>query len=218
VDGFQTVSELLDELGGQAIRPEIVLAVRLALACVFVLAGIVKLARPVPAAQAAVGFRVTSRPSIRFAVALGAAEVLTGLLLVSPVAEAVLVGSGLALALSAAFAFVTARALVADAAFPCACLSSATEAVSRITFVRAVAMAGAGIYAVSLAASTEPYPPPGSRVGPIPLALAFLGCPILIAAGVRLWRAHRAYMRQIDWEWVLQAPALARAEDESARA
>ena len=179
------------------------LALRVILSGLFVIAGTQKLRHPLLAATAALNFRVVAHVRRRVGVTLGAVEVVTGLLLVLPLRPVAVLGASCALALALGFALVIGRALVAKEHFSCHCLSSGSEELSALSFLRAVMMAVAAAVALATLPHGEVVPSGVHILDGIGLAAAIAGIPTAGIATARSWRRYRGYLAGVDWEWVL---------------
>ncbi len=109
------------------------------LAVVFLWSGVVKLRRPALAAMAIADFGVFRRPRPGFGSALGAAEVLLAVLLVSGLVPVLVLP--VAAALLWFFAFLIARSLFSGESFACFCFGDSDSKLSRWTLARTVALA-----------------------------------------------------------------------------
>jgi uncharacterized membrane protein YphA (DoxX/SURF4 family) len=143
--------------------PEIAIGIRLAVAGVFLLAGLHKLRRPRDTAASIANFRLGAVATVRMAVLLGVAEIVLAVGLVVP-ATARAAGIGCA-ALSSVFVFLTARAHRSGERFTCNCLSSSAEPIDVWTVARSVAVLVGSLASAGQpprALGTWPQPPPGA--------------------------------------------------------
>jgi len=135
--------------------------------------------------------------------AIGTAEAVAALALVAPWSTVALAGCVLAGCLSAAFALLSVAALRRNDDFACHCLSGADDKVSRATVTRAVAMvAGATVGAVG-AARGAGWPGGTDALLAVGLAAVLLGLPVTVYRTWVVWRRYRAFIAEVDWEWVL---------------
>lgn len=109
------------------------------LAIIFLWSGVVKLRRPALAAMAVADFGVVRRPFPGLGRALGTAEVLLAVLLVSGVVPTLILP--ITAALLWFFAFLIARSLRSGESFACFCFGGSDSKLSRWTLARTVALA-----------------------------------------------------------------------------
>jgi uncharacterized membrane protein YphA (DoxX/SURF4 family) len=202
VGGFQSLFAGLNWLARLIGTDPVPLAARIVLAALLATAGVYKMRHPLIAAAAAVNFRAIPRPWRTAGTALGLAETVGAVLLLAPIPTVAFVGCVMAGALSAGYVAVTARALSAEARFPCNCLPGFGADISRATLARAIAMLGAAIIGV-----TEPFRGTpvaiGSVLPALGLAAAAVGVPLASYTAVGAWRSYRAAAAEVDWAWVL---------------
>lgn len=186
------------------IADPVTLAARVVLCALFVAAGVYKLLHPLVASTAAVNFRVIRRPSKQAGWLLGAVETAVGIALLIPVAAVAVVGCAAALALSACYAVIIARALRAGELFACNCLPGFAGVVSAAGLVRALVMlAASGLGLVGAARGV--FVTAGAAVPGLGLAVAAVGLPLAVLAAASAWRAYRKLNKDIDWEVVMDA-------------
>jgi len=195
MDGF---GQLADLWRSAAAAPWFVIGMRLALAGVFLVAGVHKLRRPRETAASMANFRLGRLATTRLAVVLGLVEVGLAAGLVVP-ATARPAAAGCVL-LSAAFVFLTARAYRAGERFACNCLSSSAEPIDALTVSRAVAVlaVAAGAAAAPRAALTLAGLPPA-----IAVAAVAAGLPLAVVVLRRSVVQRRRYVSRVDWDFVV---------------
>src|ERR687893_1488760 len=109
------------------------------LAIIFVWSGVAKLRRPALAAMAMMDFGVLRKVRPRLGSALGAAEVLLALFLVTGTLPVLFVP--VTAGLLWFFVLLIARSLRSGQDFPCFCFGDADSRLSRLTLVRTAALA-----------------------------------------------------------------------------
>ena len=127
------------------------------LALVFLWSGVVKLARPAPAAVAIARFRVLRNPRSLHGSLLGAFETALAVALVA--GQAMPVVLGLTAALLAAFAALIARSLAAGERFPCMCFGQQDEGLSAWTLLRTAALGALAVLLLTAGAGSAARAP-----------------------------------------------------------
>ncbi len=179
--------------------PEITTGIRLAVAGVFLLAGLHKVRRPRDTAVSIANFRLGALATVPAAVLLGVVEIVLAVALAVP-ATARAAGFGCA-ALSSVFVFLTARAYRSGERFACNCLSSSAGPIDAWTVARSVAVLVGGIASAVL-------PTVAFAAWQLPLAVAvacaLAGLPVAVATLAHSISVRHRYMARIEWDFVVE--------------
>ena len=177
--------------------PSFVVGIRLAVAGVFLLAGVHKLRRAQETAASIANFRLGRLATVRAAVLLGLVELgLAAGLVIPGTARAAGVGC---VAMSAVFVFLTARAYRSGERFVCNCLSSSADPIDVVTVARAAALLiGAAVATVMPPAAPTPARLPLAAA----VAAAVTGLPLAAVVLRRSVALRRRYVSRVDWDFV----------------
>jgi hypothetical protein len=206
MDGYEVIGDGFRWAADAATGDVGSLAARLAVAGLFAVAGVYKLRHPLIAAAAAARFGAVRHATARVGYALAAAELGTAALLVAWWRPATLAGCVAAAALALAFFVLLTRALLGGERFACHCMSSSEEEISAVTALRALAMAVAATAGAAGVLRGFTLPPATEALQAIGLAAALAGVPLALLTCMRLWRRHKRFMHETDWEWLLLGP------------
>jgi uncharacterized membrane protein YphA (DoxX/SURF4 family) len=197
VGGLGTAGDLLGRLAALATDPAVGFGVQLAVAAIFLAAGVHKLRRPGHSAEAVARFGLPRLAGKGYVRLLGGVETLVAMAIVAPpMARA---GAVACAVLATTFTVLTARAYWRGDRFACSCLSASSEPISRLTVARAAALlVAAAVVAVLPGTTTVPDRP--ALLAAVALAAALVGVPLAVVTWQRCRLLTARYVARIDWD------------------